>query len=84
MENRATQLAIAHETLEPEDIQALLMEQAWLGSWFKAQQIPSADSDLAPLQEDHDAMVDRDLQGEPASMRDGPTAADEEAGDLPW
>ncbi len=88
MENRACQLAIAHGTLEPEDIQALLMEQAWLGSWFRAQQIPSLDDEPVPLQDDapqgvdfaklNDARKERLAAGEPDwSDEPDPTAQDE-------
>ena len=63
MENRACQMAIAHKTLEPEDIKDLLIEQAWLGSWFKAQPIPNADEpEPIPLQDDPPAYDDAEEQ----------------------
>ena len=60
MENRAWQVAIAlakqmqAESIDDEEIMPLLMQQAYMGSWFKAQQIPSADDNLepTPLQDD--------------------------------
>ena len=59
MENRAWQEAMRvagmadQQGIRDDDYTALLMQQARMGSWFKAQQIPSADEpEVVPLQDE--------------------------------
>ena len=65
MENRAWQEAMRvagineENGIRDEDYGALLMQQARMGSWFKAQQIPSAgEPEVVPLQDDPPEGVD--------------------------
>ena len=53
MENRAKDIGIALGIADNVDeMKSVLMNQAYLGSWFKAQQIPSLDDEPIPLQDD--------------------------------
>ena len=58
MENRAWQEAMrlgnlhSWDDIPDEDYKELLLQQARMGSWFKAQQIPSLDPEPVPLQDD--------------------------------
>ncbi len=57
MENRAWQGALQYAKdnaveISEESYKYLLMQQARMGSWFKAQQIPSVDGEPVPLQDD--------------------------------
>lgn len=87
MENRAVQIGIILGTLTSEDMKGLLMQQAWLGSWFKAQQIPSLDPEVVPLQDEpgYSGVNDPAAEQGGPDWSGGPDPTDEkDPKELPW